>query len=84
MVEDGSESVIVSLSEDEALVLYEFLTRFDTRGDLRVEDQAEERVLWDLLCLLEQQLVPPLRHDYAALLATARARVRDPEEPGPG
>lgn len=68
------------LTGDEALVLFDFLSRFSDTDELTLEDQAEERVLWTLCCALERQLVEPFRPDYPALLAAARERVRDEEE----
>ena len=74
------EPVCFNLTTDEALVLFEFLARFDENGTLGVQDQAEERVLWKLQGLLERQLMEPLHPEYKALLAAARARLRDPTE----
>ena len=44
-----------------------------------LEDQAEQRVLWDLTCILEQTLVQPFAANYKELLSQARDRVRDDE-----
>lgn len=66
----------ISLTSDEALVLFEWLTRFD-KADDEFADQAEQRVLWDLEAQLESSLVAPLRPDYDAVLAAARDRIRD-------
>jgi hypothetical protein len=76
---DSSDKLILSLSPDEALVLFDFLSRFSDDDELRIDDQAEQRVLWDLCCLLERQLVEPFDENYALLLAQARSRVRDSE-----
>jgi hypothetical protein len=65
----------VELSTAEALVLFEFLRRFETNGSLDIEHPSETATLWKLLAVLETQLVEPLRPDYAGLLATARASV---------
>ena len=75
---ESGGGVALSLSEDEALVLFEFLARLDEaeRPGL-FEDQAEQRVLWNLEVALEKALVAPLRPDYAELLQRARDRVRD-------
>jgi len=72
------ESSRICLSEDEALVLFEFLSRFCQSDNLTIEDQAEQRVLWDALAQLESQLTSPLRADYEQLLRRARIAVRDP------
>jgi hypothetical protein len=70
--------VQLELTGDEALVLFEFLQRFDDEGVLVVQDQAEERALWNLHCLLQKHLVEIFHPDYKALLAAARERLRDP------
>ncbi len=59
---DTSE-VQISLSADEALVLFEFLSRFDESNELMIVDQAEERALSNLLGPLQKQLVPPFQQD---------------------
>lgn len=74
------ENASLNLNQDQALVLFEFLWRFSDTDQLSIEDQAEQRVLWDLCCDLERQLVAPLKPDYKNLLEEARARVRDPSE----
>ncbi len=68
----------LQLSDDEALVLFDWLARHSAGEHLPFEDQAEQRVLWDLEAQLERVLAAPLRADYAHLLAAARANVRDP------
>ncbi len=70
----------IELTDDEALVLFEWLARNDDADSYRVEDQAELRVLWDLQAQLESALPGVLAPDYRELLAGARARVRDPEQ----
>ena len=74
---ENSDQVRISVTGNEALVLFELLSRFAQTEELRIEDQAEERVLWDLLCLLEKQLAQPLSEDYGVLLERARSDVRD-------
>ncbi len=73
---DTSE-VRISLSADEALVLFEFLSRFDESNELTIVDQAEERALSNLLGPLQKQLVPPFQQDYVEQLQQARNRLRD-------
>ena len=70
-------TTIIELSSDEALVLFEFLERFSDTDQLSIQDQAEQRALWNLCCLLEEKLVEPFRRDYDVLLAQARERLRD-------
>lgn len=72
--------VVLRLSGDEALVLFEWLNRTNKAtndfGDL-VEDQAEQRALWNLTCLLERELVEPFSPEYLELVEQARERLRD-------
>jgi len=72
-----ADDVRIELSRDEALVLFEWLHRNDEARAIRVEDPAEQRVLWDLEARLEAALAEPLDPAYDALLAEARACVRD-------
>jgi hypothetical protein len=74
------EPVRLELTGDEALVLFEFLARFDDNNMLAVQDQAEERALWNLHCVLQKQLVEIFHPDYKELLTAARDRLRDPVE----
>lgn len=69
----------ISLTEDEAVVLFEFLSRFSDSDKLTIEDQAEERALWNLCCIFERKLSAPFKVDYAELLRQTRDRLRDKE-----
>lgn len=71
--------VSIELTADEALVLFEWLARFNEKVDAAFEDEAEQRVLFDLESKLESSLTAPLEPNYQALLATARSRVRGVE-----
>ena len=72
-----AQSVVLTLSQQEALVLFEWLANFNEHGTSAFADQAEQRVLWNLEAGLESVLVAPLRRDYDKLLEQARAAVRD-------
>ena len=74
------EKVTIELSQDEALVLFSWLSRLNESDGGSFEDQAEERVLWDVEAMLEKSLVAPLAENYEELLAAARSNVRDSEE----
>ena len=67
----------IDLTSDEALVLFDLLSRWDDSERFEVGDPAERRVLWNLLAELERRLAEPFAPDYASLLDAARARVRD-------
>lgn len=75
----ATDKVKLELSREEALVLFEWLSRFNKTENAKFEDQAEQRVLWDIEGILESTLVEPLDPKYDELLAKARAKVRDPE-----
>ena len=72
----GDGDVSLNLSSDEALVLFEFLSRFGDTDRLEIADQAEEAVLWGLQGSLEKVLVEPLLPDYKERLRQARERLR--------
>lgn len=75
MAEDKRVQVV--LTNDEALVLLDFLLRFNARDDFAFEDDSEKYVLWGVECMLEQQLAEPFRADYADHVVRARREVRD-------
>ena len=77
---DIKKAVAIELTGDQALVLFEWIRRFNEGDAKDLEAQAEERVLWDIAAMLEKELVEPLAQDYDRLLAEARAAVRDPLE----
>jgi hypothetical protein len=70
-----ADEIVVSLTPDEALVLFELLQRFDRTGALSIEHEAENRALWALTSGLEKVLAEPFRGDYLSLLALARSRL---------
>ena len=69
--------ITLQLTQSEALVLFDFLSRFSETERLAIVDQAEERVLWDLQGKLEKKLVEPFQADYTEVLKSARLEVRD-------
>jgi len=72
-----SNSVLIPLTEDEAVVLFEFLQRFSNTDKLLIEDQAEQRALWNLCCVFEKHLSLPQEESYPEILHAARERLRD-------
>lgn len=66
----------LELTDDQALVLFEWLARLDEREAFPVEDPAEAQVLWCLHGQLEKALSEPFRADYRELVEQARARVK--------
>ena len=68
----------IELTKSEAIVLFDFLCRFnETDRKELFEDQAEERIMWDLETLLEKQLSEPFKPDYKEIIEKARAELRD-------
>ncbi len=76
-MEKKNNDIEIKLTRDEALVLFEFLSRFDESQMLKIADQSEERALWNLHGVLQKQLVEPFNSDYKELLNVARNRLRD-------
>ena len=72
-----TETIPVILSRAQALVLFEFLSRFSEQRQLDIRDPAEQRVLWDILADLESALPEPLAPDYDRQLKRARESIRD-------
>jgi hypothetical protein len=73
-----SEPVTLTLTHDEALVLFEFLARNEGADSFPIVDQAEEKALWRLHGQLEKRLVEIFLPNYHELVQQARDRVRDP------
>ena len=73
------ERIVVELTRCEALVLFEFLRRCDEEEKYAFHDQAEQRVLWNLECLLQPQLAEVFSPDYGETLRAAWAELRDSE-----
>lgn len=72
-----NEKIQIEISKDEAIVLFEFLSRFSEEEILQIEDQSEARVLWNILCDLEKILVEPFAINYTEILQKSRDKVRD-------
>jgi hypothetical protein len=76
---DSTLKITITLSQSEALVLFEFLSRFSDSEKLTIEHAAERSVLWDICASLEKSLAEPLSKDYQALLQMARDSVTTEE-----
>lgn len=77
---DTQEDVVIQLKREEAIVLFEFVSRFTESGTLTIEDQSEARILWNVCCDLEKALPESFLTDWLALLKQAQLAVRDEEE----
>jgi hypothetical protein len=69
--------VLLRLTVDEALVLYEWLHRTDDDPgyDGIVADHAEKVALWNLSALLERELIEPFQDAYSQRVAAAKTRL---------
>lgn len=75
-----SDETTIKLNKDEALVLFEFLSRINDKELKEIfEDQAEQKVLWILEGQLEKQLVEPFKPEYNDIIKEARNKIRDEE-----
>lgn len=72
-----SESVNITLSHDEALVLFEFFARFDESDDFMLRNTAEYLAFSKISAQLDKSLIEPFNPDYGALLKAARDRLAD-------
>ena len=79
-VAGGNQKVSLELGVEEALVLFDWLKRFNEKEHQDFEDQSEERILWDLEALLERSLAAPFSNDYDEILQAAREKIRDRTE----
>ena len=68
------------MTNNEALVLVEFLLRFRDRGKLSIEDEAEEQILWDLCAMIETGVPELLDKNYKDLVVKAREIVKSGDE----
>jgi len=72
-----SESVTITLSYDEALVLFEFFARFDESSDFTLRNTAEYLTFSRISAQLDKSLVESFNPDYTALLKAARDRLAE-------
>jgi hypothetical protein len=73
----SEQRITLTLSQDEGLVLFEWLTRLNAGHGQVFDDQAEQRVSWDLEAMLEPQISSLLSQEYPERLRHARDSVRD-------
>ena len=76
----GSKEVLITLNKDQALVLFEFVARFnETNHKVLFEDQAEQKMMWLIQRQLEKVLVEPFMPNYKDIVKEARNKIRDNE-----
>lgn len=75
-----NRNISVMFSEDEALVLLEWLHNLnEEERSALFQDQAEERILFDFEAELEKIVSVTFGADYQEILLKARERIRDSE-----
>lgn len=67
----------LEISEDEALVLFDFFARFDETDDLKIENPAEYAALARLSAQIDKTTAAMFDPAYETLLADARRRLSD-------
>ena len=72
---DKPKKCDLSLTNAEALVLFDILSRFSDTDVLELRDRAESKVLWRICCLLEKQLAEPFDPNYRTLLQNAKTEL---------
>lgn len=78
MTEKGD--VTITLTSDEALVLFELLHRWEDADQVSASHhQAKQVALWNLSALLERELGAPSDAEYGDLVAAARDRLASSE-----
>ncbi|MBS1503205.1 MAG: hypothetical protein JST32_14145 [Bacteroidetes bacterium] len=74
------ENITIDLTHDQALVLFEFLARFNATHNTEIfEDESEQKMLWLIEGQLERALVEPFWPNYLDIIKEARDRLRDSE-----
>lgn len=75
-----NKNIVITLSKYEALVLLEWLHNFnEEKHPALFQDQAEQRVLWDMEAELETVVSNTFDSNYQEILSKARQRIRDEE-----
>lgn len=69
----------IALRKDEALLIDSFLRKY-TENDLLQPTKAESQALFNLACILEQELSELLDPNYASILEEAEKDIFEKEE----
>jgi hypothetical protein len=70
-----SENITITLSPDEALVLFEFFARFEDNDEFRLRHNAEFLAFSRISGQLDKALITPFQSAYPELLKAAQDRV---------
>lgn len=69
------QSFTISLSHDDALVLFEWMASLEEKGAAGLTDEAEQVVIWRVEAQLEASLPDIVMNDYEARVSAAKRRV---------
>jgi hypothetical protein len=73
-----TDLINIELTKDEALVLFDFLGRFNKSNHEDIfQDQAEQKTLWNLEALLEKTLSEPFMTNYKDIIKQSRDNILD-------
>jgi len=71
------KEISLKLTKDEALILFEFVSRFNENDNKEIfNDQAEEKIFCVIEGQLEKILVEPFMPNYQNIIQQARSRIR--------
>lgn len=75
-----NKNITITFSEEEALVLLDWLHNFNEEEHPTLfQDQAEQRILWDIEAVLEKVVSVTFDSNYQDILSKARRKIRDEE-----
>ena len=72
-----NESLKIEITKNEALVLFEFLSRYSDTDILSIKHAGEKQALLNLACTFEKTLPEPFSSDYKKTLESARQKIQD-------
>ena len=72
------DKLSLNLTKNEALVLFDFLSRFNqSENNIIFEDKAEQKIFWTIEALLEKQLTETFLPNYKDIITEARKEILD-------
>ncbi len=73
----AKDSINLNITKDEALVLFELVSRYSNTDILSIEHQSEQRALWNLTCVFEKTINEAYDIEYKEALELARSNLKD-------
>lgn len=71
------DEVILALTKKEAIILLEWLSRFNEKELDLFQDQAEKKVSWNMEASLEQVISETFDSNYTKILSEAWEKIKD-------